>query len=76
MSNEPARDARGRDILGFLAERCPHCEAHMFLGDAPDARPICLNACTLPAWQYRKLLHGLRVAAVTIDPEGKEGLEQ
>ncbi len=57
---QSGRDARGRDLLGLLEERCPHCGASLYLAAEPDARPICLNACTLPAWAYRLLLRGAR----------------
>ena len=57
------RDERGRDLLGLLEERCPHCNARLYLADDPDARPLCLNACELPAWAYRLMLQGLREAA-------------
>jgi len=63
-------DERGRDALGFIAQLCPFCGAHMYLGDQLEARPICLNACTLPAWQYRLLISGLRAAAAPLTPPG------
>ena len=65
MSDDPLgpRDARGRDALGLLEARCPHCGAPLYLAESPDARPICLNACTLPTWAYRLLLQGRAGAA-------------
>lgn len=50
------RDERGRDLLGFIDARCPHCQARLYLSDDPKSNPICLNACTLPAYLYRKLM--------------------
>lgn len=71
VSNLEERDARGRDFLGFLEERCPHCGAMLYLADDPAAHPICLNACTLPGWAYRLLLRGLGEAAARV-AGGKE----
>jgi len=60
MSSLPQseRNDRGRDALGFVADRCPHCGAALYLSDDPDSQPICLNACTLPAYLYRRLCAG------------------
>ena len=58
INTQSGRDERGRDLLGFLEELCPHCGARLFLAADADARPICLNACELPAWAYRLLLRG------------------
>lgn len=49
------RDERGRDFLGFIDERCPHCDARLYLSDESDSRPICLNACTMPTYLYRRM---------------------
>lgn len=52
-----------RDVLGFVEERCQHCNAHLFVADSDAAedkyKPICLNACLLPTWQHREMQKGL-----------------
>jgi hypothetical protein len=55
-------DERGRDVLGFIEERCPHCNARYYLADESNSKPICLNACTMPTYLYRKMQQGLAEA--------------
>lgn len=62
QDNIPTRDERGRDQLGFIEERCRHCEAHLYLADDPQSRPICLNACHLSAGAFRRMQQGLAEA--------------
>ena len=50
-----------RDQLGFIAERCPHCEACLYLSDEDAAighgteKAICLNGCRLPGYLWKRL---------------------
>lgn len=59
------------DQLGFIEERCPYCDAHMYQPE-PTRKPICLNACLLPTWQSRLMQQGLREAAARVDAEMRE----
>lgn len=45
------------DELGFVEQRCPHCNAHMYPREDGGGL-ICLNACLLPGYLYRLLLNG------------------
>jgi hypothetical protein len=66
---QSGRDDQGRDLLGFLEARCPHCGACLYLSDRPDSQPICLNACNLPTWAYRLLQRG----GATPPPQQEDG---
>lgn len=59
------RDWRGRDALGFIAERCSWCGARLYLSDTAD-KPICLNACALSVGAFRQMQSGLASAAARI----------
>jgi len=61
------RDERGRDVLGFIEECCPHCNAPLYLSDEPNAFPICLNACMLPVHLYRRMQNMLYEASKKAD---------
>ena len=65
------RDERGRDLLGFVDDRCPHCNARFYLADDPQSEPICLNACLMPAYLYRRMQQGLQEAANRIERKAK-----
>lgn len=56
-----------RDVLGFVKERCPHCNARLFVSDEGATkgpfRPICLNGCSLTVWQSLEMQRGLEEAA-------------
>ena len=50
-----------RDQLGLIKERCPHCEACLYLSDEDAAtghgteKAICLNGCRLPGYLWKRL---------------------
>lgn len=59
------------DVLGFFKNRrCPHCNAAFYKSEG--GRAICLNACDLPVWQYRKMQAGLAEARLATEGGDKQ----
>ena len=72
MSDFPSILMATDDEPGFIDERCPHCNAHLYR-DGKGA-PICLNACRLPGYLYRMLQNPVAFDQ-TFSEQDQEGAE-